>query len=98
MERIFAVEGVPSICLMYRGILLRPNQEFKVNMKESELNDYREFISISNCQEVKEEVKSQPQISEPIVDPKQENKEKEIVANENKHTRSNRPTKNKSVN
>lgn len=98
MERIFAVEGVSSICLMYRGILLRPNQKFKVNMKESELNDYREFISISNCQEVKEEVKAQPQVSEPIIEPKQENKEKETVANDNKRTRSNRQIKNKSAN
>lgn len=98
MERIFAVEGVPSICLMYRGLALRPNQRFKVNMRESELNDYREFISIISCQELKEEVKTQPQISEPIIELKQEDKEKEMVANENKHSRSNRQTKNKSVN
>ena len=98
MERIFAVEGVPSICLMYRGLALRPNQRFKVNMRESELNDYREFISIISCQELKEEVKTQPQISEPIIELKQEYKEKEMVANENKHSRSNRQTKNKSVN
>lgn len=98
MERIFEVEGVPSICLMYRGLMLRPNQRFKVNMRESELNDYREFISIINCQELKEEVKTQPQVSKPIIEPKQENKEKEIVANDNKHTRSNRQIKNKSVN
>ena len=67
-------------------------------MKESELNDYREFISIINCQELKEEVKTQPQVSEPIIEPKQENKEKEIVANDNKRTRSNRQIKNKSAN
>lgn len=98
MERIFAVEGVPNICLMYRGLMLRPNQKFKVNMRESELNDYREFISIINCQELKKEVKAQPQVSEPIIEPKQENKEKEIVANGNKRTRSNRQIKNKSAN
>lgn len=98
MERIFAVEGIPSICLMYRGLMLRPNQRFKVNMKESELNDYREFISIINCQELKEEVKTQPQVSEPIIESEQENKEKEIVANDNKRTRSNRQIKNKAVN
>lgn len=98
MERILVVEGVPNICLMYRGLMLRPNQKFKVNMRESELNDYREFISIINCQELKEEVKAQPQVSEPIIEPKQENKEKEIVANDNKRTRSNRQIKNKSAN
>lgn len=98
MERIFVVEGVSNICLMYRGLMLRPNQRFKVNMRESELNDYREFISIISCQELKEEVKAQPQVSEPIIEPKQENKEKEIVANDNKRTRSNRQIKNKSAN
>ena len=98
MERIFVVEGVSNICLMYRGLMLRPNQRFKVNMRESELNDYRQFISIISCQELKEEVKAQPQVSEPIIEPKQENKEKEIVANDNKRTRSNRQIKNKSAN
>ena len=67
-------------------------------MRESELNDYREFISIISCQELKEEVEAQPQVSKPTIEPKQENKEKEIVANDNKRTRSNRQIKNKSAN
>lgn len=92
MEKIFVVEGVPSICLMYKGLILRPNQRFKVNMNEKELESYREFISVINCQEIKDE----PQISKPIIEPEKKDKEKEIVVNGNKRTRNNRQTKSKS--
>lgn len=98
MGKIFVVEGIPNMCLMYRGLTLKPNQRFKINMTEKELNDYREFILIISCRELKEEVENKPQISAPIIELKQENKEKEIMANENKRTRSNRQIKNKSAN
>lgn len=96
MDRIFVVEGVPKVSLVYRGIILRPNQRFKVNMSEKEFNSFSEFISVINCNELKETAK-QSQVSESNPKSQIENKEKEKVANGQKSTRSNRQVKNKSI-
>lgn len=95
MERIFEVEGIPNITLLYRGMMLRPNQKFKVKMTADELNCFSQFISVIDSQELKEEanVSRETQISEPIIEPKQENKSKEIKANDGTRKKATRQTK-----
>lgn len=68
MDKTFDVEGIAKIMVIYRGGLLEAKKPFKVVMTEKELNDFRDCINITKCQEVGKVVQETSK-SDTIVEP-----------------------------
>ena len=100
MDKTFDVEGIAKIMVIYRGGLLEAKKPFKVVMTEKELNDFRDCINITKCQEVGKVVQETSK-SDPIVkpQPKTEKQEKSKGVNNGvQKPRTNSSNKNKHKN
>lgn len=99
MGKIFEVDGIANITLVYRGSILKPNTRFKVNMNEKEFNCFKDYIDIIDCSELGatedkkveiEEVAIDVQKSEPQVE---ENKDEEVKKDDKPRVRVNSKNK-----
>lgn len=99
MGKVFEVEGIPKAVILYKGLMLKPNVKFKVNMNENEFNCFKDYIEIIDISElgvsksVEVEAQETAFISQEQQPTNKDNQEQEVKKDDKPRVRTNSKNK-----